>query len=236
MYPVKAIVYIYIHVQVSQKRKVLLRDFIQTKLHASTLSYVRKMTSRTRVYEGIIRHQNSVKTRQEKQLIKLKTDLSVMLEEEAKMDIEICRTKMEVSQTSGVIKQYEGENDRIYEIKHRQEQASLQASDKEKENEKSVKSVNNDLRIGIEESLELDAEIRFLKIKLDTCSREDRPFSIGKARHRLGIKGVTKLSKLDENAMNMSSDDAIGRQSHRYSLFEVPTTTLNSIPRRFSKV
>ena len=194
------------------------------------------MTSSSAVYEGIIRHQNSVKTRQERQLIKLKADLGIMLGEEAKMDSEICRTRMEVSQTNDVISQYEGENGRISEIKRRQEQARLQASDKEKENEVSVKSVNDDLRIGIEESLELDAEIRFLKIKLDTCSREDRPFSVGKARHRLGAKGVNKLSKLNENTLNVSSDDTYGRQSHRYSLFEIPASSLNSIPRRFSKI
>ena len=193
------------------------------------------MTYTKSVYEGMMKHQCSVRTRQERQLDKLKSDLSLALDERNKVENEIYRTRMEVDRQTGLIRQYAKENDRIREILQRREQANLNALYKEKENARGVKTVNRDLRLEIEESLELDAEITYLKVRLDAFSRGDRSFSIGKARQRSTATRTGKLSKLNGNALDKSSDEVVRKYCHRYSLYETPETKVNSFSRRFSK-
>ena len=189
-----------------------------------------------RVYKGMIKHQTSVRKRKEREVEKLKTDLNEMLEERSRIEYEILRKRMEVDRKYDIIRQYQMGNDRIREIKKEQERDGLEKLLKEKENQRLAKAAQYDLMVGVEERLELDAEIHLLTTKLDAYLKGDRPLSVGKPKQGLITKGASKLAKLHEDTEQKSSGQLIGRQRHRFSLFDVTTAIHNPLSRRFSKI
>ena len=189
-----------------------------------------------RIYKGMIKHQASVRKRKKREVDKLKNDLNEMLEERSRLEHEILRSRMEVDRKHDIIRQYQMENDRIREIKKEQERADLEELLKEKENQRLAKAAQYDLILGVEERLELDAEIHFLTTKLDAYLKADRPLSVGKAKQGLIAKGGSKLSTLDEDIEQESSSQIFGRQRHRFSLYDVNSAIYSPLSRRFSKI
>lgn len=174
----------------------------------------------------IIKQNDASSCRQKRLLENLRTDLKSSLEEKTQTLEDIGRLRREIERQTAAINQFERGNAHIREMIKRMDERIDEESTKSLKTLQDTRSTVKDLKLEIGETLDRDAEIHYLKAKLDSYSiDEETNRSSSPLEIEIGqLKRCRKYRIHESEIEELMKDTSPKKNQLRHSVGDLPST------------